>query len=92
MLKTYEAIYDHGTIRWIDIPPEVENARLIITVLPESVQQMEAQPTRRKPSAKLKGKTTVIGDVISSLHTEEEWEAMSERTARQIKGDPEAFR
>jgi hypothetical protein len=34
MLKTYEAIYDHGNVRWLDTPPDAEGARLLVTVLP----------------------------------------------------------
>jgi len=34
MLKSYEAIYDHGQIRWLDAPPDVDEARLIVTLLP----------------------------------------------------------
>lgn len=33
MLRTYEAIYDHGNVRWLDTPPDAEGARLLITVL-----------------------------------------------------------
>jgi hypothetical protein len=92
MLKSYEAIYDHGTIRWLDAPPEVKNARVIITVLPELAEPIETAPKRRKPPERLKGKTRVLGDIVSPLYSEEEWEAMFERTARQIEGDPEAFK
>jgi hypothetical protein len=35
MLKSYEAIYDHGHIRWLSELPDVEQARIIITVLPQ---------------------------------------------------------
>ena len=92
MLKGYEAIYDQGKIHWVDAPPELANARLIITVLPESAEPTETAPKPRMPPEKLKGKTRVLGDAVSSLYTEEEWEAMFERTARQIEGDPEAFK
>ena len=33
MLKTYEAIFDHGNVRWLDKPPDAEGARLLVTVL-----------------------------------------------------------
>ena len=33
MLQTYEAIYDHGNVRWLDTPPDAEGARLLVTVL-----------------------------------------------------------
>ena len=34
MLKSYEALLDHGQIRWLESPPDLELARLIVTVLP----------------------------------------------------------
>ena len=34
MLKSYEAIYDHGQIRWLETPADVDEARVIVTVLP----------------------------------------------------------
>lgn len=36
MLKSYEAIYDHGQIRWLETPPDVDEARVIVTVLTRS--------------------------------------------------------
>jgi hypothetical protein len=91
MLKSYEAIYDHGKISWVDAPPDVEQARLIITVLPGKPVEEEKTP-KRQPPEKLKGSVHILGDIVSSPYSEEEWEAMFERTARQIEGDPEAFK
>jgi len=92
MLKSYEAIYDHGKITWLDTPPDVEQARLIITVVPSPSMPTAEGPKRRRPPEALKGKVRETGDIVSSLFSEEEWEAMFERTARQIEGDPEAFK
>jgi hypothetical protein len=36
MLKSYEAIYDHGKIEWLSDVPDVEQARVIITLLPQA--------------------------------------------------------
>lgn len=36
MLKSYEAVLDHGQIRWLEAPPDLKEARLIVTVLPAS--------------------------------------------------------
>lgn len=66
-------------------PVELGNFQLNLTNFKFDREDANAR-SRRKPSAKLKGKTTVVGDVVSSLHTEEEWETMFERTARQIEG------
>lgn len=91
MLKSYEAIYDHGKIQWLSELPDVEQARVIVTILSETTSVNEVT-FKRRPPAKLKGSVTVLGDIVASPFSEEEWEAMFERTARQIEGDPEAFK
>lgn len=35
MLKSYEALCEHGRIRWLETPPDVALARVIVTVLAE---------------------------------------------------------
>ena len=93
MLKSYEAIYDHGEIRWLETPPDVEKARVIVTVLPSLTADAEAKtPKRHRPPEKLKGSMKITGDIVSSPYSEEEWEALFERTVRQLEGDPEAFK
>ena len=44
MLKSYEALLDHGQIRWLESPPDLEMARLIVTVLPSPQDQQATQP------------------------------------------------
>jgi len=39
MLKSYEAIYDHGEIRWLETLLDVEKARVIVTVLAQSLSE-----------------------------------------------------
>jgi hypothetical protein len=68
MLNSYEAILDHGQLKWLDQAPPLEHARVIVTVLPAT----SAQPTRRKPPASLAGKVRENGDVMSSL-TADDW-------------------
>ena len=92
MLKSYEAIYDHGKIEWLSELPDVEQARVIITVLPQQPFVSAEIPKRRRPPEKLIGTARVLGDIVSSPFSEDEWGAMIERTARQIEGDPEAFK
>jgi len=36
MLQTFEAIYENGQFRWLDAPPNLLEARLLVTVLPTS--------------------------------------------------------
>jgi|GEM_PF-2550980 len=44
MLKRYEALLDHGQIRWLESPPDVESARLIVTVLPTAHPDQTVSP------------------------------------------------
>jgi hypothetical protein len=32
MLKSYEAIYDHGRIQWLSEPPKAEHFKLLVVV------------------------------------------------------------
>ena len=32
MLKSYEAIYENGQVRWLTEPPQVDAARIIIII------------------------------------------------------------
>lgn len=48
MLKSDEAMYQHGRIRWLDAPPDIAQARVIVTVLHEAAND---QPTPREGSA-----------------------------------------
>ncbi|MCX7113579.1 MAG: hypothetical protein NTX45_26505 [Proteobacteria bacterium] len=93
MLKSYEAIYDHGKIQWLSDPPPDKRLKIVVVVeQPDNVTAEPAARKRRVPPPELKGSVKIHGDILSSLYSEEEWEAMYERTARQIEGDPEAFK
>ena len=93
MLKSYEAIYDHGKIQWLSGSPP--NTRLKIVVVVEQPDSLTAEPAPRKrrvPPPELKGSVHWLGDPLEPAISEEEWEASFERTARQFEGDPEAFK
>ncbi len=32
MLKSYEAIYDHGRIQWLSEPPKAEHFKMLVVV------------------------------------------------------------
>ncbi|WP_130472962.1 hypothetical protein [Candidatus Magnetaquicoccus inordinatus] len=92
MLNSYEAVLDHGTVRWLGTPPAVERAPLIITVLPGKVTEDQHDSQFRRPPDKIKGRLHIAGDIVESPYSEEEWSSMSERTLRQLEGDPKAFK
>ncbi|CAK0753660.1 conserved hypothetical protein [Gammaproteobacteria bacterium] len=86
MLKSYEAIYDHGKIQWLSESPPNERFKIIVVV------EQPAPRKRRVPPPELKGSIQWIGDPFEPVISEEEWEASFERTARQLEGDSEAFK
>jgi len=72
MLKSYEAIYENGQIQWIGERPELNHARLIVTVLEDSPNVSK----RRSPPADLVGKVTILGDIVNPIVDEEDWECL----------------
>ena len=91
MLKSYEAIYDHGQIRWIGDAPALDQARIIVTVLDKGIAASPAD--RRVPPPALKGSVTFCDyDPFEPSMTDAEAEAALVRTARQVAGDADAFR
>ena len=44
MLKSYEAIYEHGQVRWLEEQPPIRSARIIVTILEETVPDEPRQP------------------------------------------------
>ncbi len=72
MLKSYEAIYENGQVKWLDEQPSVQSARIIVTILEENPSQVK----RRIPPASLVGKSIILGDIVSPIVGEEEWECL----------------
>lgn len=72
MLKSYEAIYENGQVKWLGEQPTVQSARLIVTVLEETVLPVK----RRFPPASIAGKGKTLGDIVSPIVDEEDWECL----------------
>jgi len=72
MLKSYEATYDNGQITWLSDQPQIKLARIIITVLEETTPQIK----RRFPVADMVGRVTILGDIVSPIVDEEDWECL----------------
>lgn len=92
MLKSYQAIYDHGKIEWLSEPPAGNRFRMVVVVEQPEANGSTSSKKRRVPPPELKGSVQWSGDPLAPLFSEDEWAAMSERTARQIESDPEAFK
>jgi hypothetical protein len=72
MLKSYEAIYENGQLTWLADQPEINSARIIVTVLEEKQPSVK----RRTPAASIAGKAEVLGDIVSPIAPEEDWECL----------------
>lgn len=70
-LQSYEAIYDHGQVKWLGDKPQLEEARVIVTILPELRDIVTA--AKHQPSARIAGKGKIIGDIISPVSPIEDW-------------------
>ena len=77
MLNSYEAIYDHGHIHWIDQLPLLDKARLIVTVLPAAAAPEETALPRR-PSPRLRGTRVLVDlkELEAPVIPESDWEAL----------------
>lgn len=62
MLHTYEATLNHGQIQWLYEQPEVENARIMVTIV-EDLKPL----SKRRPPASIAGKAQTLGDIVSPI-------------------------
>lgn len=63
MLKSYEAIYEHGKLKWLKDSPGEEKIRVIVTIVEEAPPAIK----RRQPPIDLAGKGKITGDIISPI-------------------------
>ena len=92
MLKSYEAIIENGQIKWLAEEPQITSARVIVTILEEAISsedngltladlrvsepQTQDISRRRSPPAHLAGKVKILGDIVSPIVDEEDWECL----------------
>lgn len=72
MLKSYEATYENGQLKWLSEQPNVRSARVIVTILEETEPLLK----RRSPPASMAGKAKILGDIVSPIVDEEDWECL----------------
>ncbi len=72
MLKSYEAIFENGQVKWLTSEPEVSKARVIVTILEDTTPLVR----RRTPPASIAGKGRTLGDLVSSTIEEQDWECL----------------
>jgi len=64
MLKTYEAIYDNGQLKWVSEEPDIKSARILITVMEEYSSSAEEQArVAAKALAQLEGTEPDLEDI-----------------------------
>lgn len=72
MLKSYEAIVENGQVKWLSEQPDIQSARIIVTILEETTL-----PTKRRtPPASIAGKGRTLGEIVSPIVPEEDWECL----------------
>lgn len=72
MLKSYEAIFENGQIKSLTDQPKVSSARVIVTIL----EDITPPTKRRTPPASIAGKGRTLGDLVSSMIEEQDWECL----------------
>jgi hypothetical protein len=72
MLKSYEAVYEQGRLKWLDGQPDIDSARVIVTVLVDN----GVKAKRRSPPASMAGKVKILGDIVAPLVDDEDWECL----------------
>ena len=75
MLKSYEAVYENGQVTWLAEKPQVNSARVIVTILSEDTS-IGVPIKCRIPPVALAGKVKIIGDIVSPIVDEEDWECL----------------
>jgi hypothetical protein len=72
MLKSYEAFLNHDQIQWQGDPPDVTEAHIIVTILEDRVPRSP----RRRPPAAIAGKGQTLGDLVSPIVAEQDWQCL----------------
>ncbi len=72
MLQSYEAIIENGQVKWLTDEPKVSKARVIVTILSDTIPQAP----RRTPPASIAGKGRTLGDLVTFAVEEQDWECL----------------
>lgn len=73
MLKSYEAIFENGQMKWVADQPNVTSARVIVTIWEESAPPLQ----RRTAAPTIAGQGRTLGDLVSpTIVDEQDWECL----------------
>lgn len=77
MLKSYQAIYERGSIRWLFDQPQDETAQIIVTVLNQQVAANASQIAHKnRPSARIAGCGRILGDIVEPVAEASDWDVL----------------
>ena len=77
MLQSYEAIYEHGAMRWLGDKPPIKQAHVIVTILPEKDEGSITSQTLNQPSPLIAGKGSIQGDIITPIIPAIDWNCLT---------------
>lgn len=72
MLQSYEAVFENGQVLWLGTPPQIISARVIVTIL----ETITPRPIRRTAAVSIAGKGRTLGDLVSPIVDEQDWECL----------------
>jgi hypothetical protein len=73
MLKSYEVTIEGDRIQWLAEKPNLQNTRAIIVIAEETTAT--PKPKRTTPTH-LIGQAKILGDIVSPIVDEEDWECL----------------
>ena len=76
MLQSYEAIYEHGAMKWLGDKPPIKQAHVIVTILPEKEVSSITPQIQHQPSPLIAGKGSIQGDIITPIITAQDWNCL----------------
>ena len=77
MLQSYEAIYEHGAMKWLGDKPPIKQAHVIVTILPEKEASLITSQTQHQPSPLIAGKGSIQGDIITPIIPAIDWNCLT---------------
>lgn len=80
MLKTYEVMIKDGQVMWLEEKPDIKLCRAFITIFEEepvmNTDETHKPNRRRFPVPSLASKAKTLGDIVSPIIDEADWECL----------------